>query len=342
MVSLNPDMSDAVKYPALQSYEKRSNSYYYFYYADLKGLQTNTIYYFTLHETRPHGDISSSVKQFKTYKYRPQYPYIILSNSLQTGNAGFFYDYAESDEGETAVSAYSNNDAYSLNTKLRGDAYIYAYKPYNGSSTSHKNVYVRYDAGFFSWGRTDNLMSPDEVAKVNIQMSEPIRPYTVQLQVQARARTEVTSTRRITGLALANPSDSEKKLIVSQGTCDLSASPVTIKPVEDSYTTWPMKFPGLALNNPKTEPAACSSMIPVTFGTDDQLLLQVTFNSGAKLQVESPLFKPGTEKWENGYTYEYPVTIYYTNESVEISVGDVNVTPWQQGSDDIIDIFDKN
>lgn len=349
LISENPDMGDARKYDATLGEEARQvyqngrnvTRINYYYYVNLYNLNAGTTYYYTLHETRPHGDISSSVGHFTTYKYRPQQPRVTTAGDSYTGPAGFFFVYADSDKGESSAYANSSTHLYTPSFSLGDDATMYVYKPYNGSSTSHKNVIVNYNAGYFSYGKA--VVNPETVTAVTCQM-ENILPYSVQLEVTTKATTGVTSSHRITSLSLANAPDSKKTLIATQGTCDLSAAPVTIKALENTSATWSMKFGGMYLNSQKPETATCTSMIPVTFGSDDLLQLRVSWNSGSKLEVVSPTFAPaklGADKWENGKSYTYPVTITYTNESVEITIGDVTVTPWQNGGNDTIDVFDK-
>ena len=294
-------------------------SLYSYYYATLSGLSEYKTYYVRARVQLPNGNYYySPVAQFTTSKYVTIYTsgsslsdyarfWIVSANSSSTGTGKTWTGY---------VSEPSD---------------IYIFKPAK-SASNYKAIPISYDEyDYFEYG--SGKIDPSNSESVSCTMKK-WQSYLVTPNISIKSTNGATSTKYISRVEIANVGSAEA--ISTNAYFDITTGILT--PVKSNAAKW-MKGTSISLSDTKTNAVNFRSLIPTKFNAGEVMVNIVLNNSNNMTTEVYPATLPASN-WEQGKQYTYNITVNYTRTDVEVVVGDVTVTPWNNGGDSNIDIYD--
>ncbi len=313
LVSTKEDMSNAVQYPV------NKYSGYSYYATEISKLESNTTYYAAIRLTKSGVVYTTKPTSFTTLTSS----YVEISSSKMAGYGGLFV------VGPNGTMA-SNLSGYSWSGTITGETNVYAYKPYQKGNFTYENVPIYYTMDGFEYGHA--TVNPNN-SKANCEM-KALQPYQVIFNVLPQSTNGAQSSKYINSMSIGN---TEKSYAIStNATFNLSTSVLT--PTKNNAATWPQSTK-IALSDTKSTSVSFQSIIPTKF-SEGEVKVNIVLNNSTSLVTEVvPVTLPATS-WEGGKTYNYDIIVRYTRTDVEVVISDLYVTPWSNGGNTNIDIYD--
>lgn len=312
--STSEDMSYAETLTALHNYS------YSAYYNTVKGLTEYQTYYVRACIYLPNGTTYySPVTQFKTSKTVT----ISTTGSNLSGNARFWIVGENSTTGGTGVTWKGN---------VSEPSDIYIFKPVKNAS-NYKEIPITYNE-FERFEYGSGKIDPTSSENVYCSMKSWLA-YNVTLNISIKSTNGATSSKYISYVEIAN--NDKADAISTNAKFDLTTGILT--PVKNNAAKWSQSTK-IPLSYPKSYDVTFLSLIPTKFN-EGEVKVNIVLNNSTNMTTEVYPATLKADSWEQGKKYSYPITVNYTLNDVEITVGDVTVTPWKNdGNDTNIDIYD--
>ncbi len=300
---------------------KQATPYNSSYVLYLDGLQNYTTYYVRAAIQLPDGNYYyTPVTKFTTTR-----PVTISTSDSSVSGSTRYWIVGE--DYTTSGSATGN----SWNINASGSSTIYVFKPYK-SANDYKAVPIYYNEyEVFEWGY--GKIDPSSSQSVSCKMNKWLA-YSVTLNISIKSANGATSSKSISQVEIANAGTAQA--ISTDATFDVSTGNIT--PVKNNAAKWTAK-PNIPLTYTNAYPVSFRSLIPIKFN-DGEVKVNIVLNNPTNMTTEVyPATLPASD-WKQGQPYPYNITLTYTRTDVEVTVGDVTVTPWKEGDNNDIDIYD--